>query len=138
MSGYAPFDGLTATAAALAIMLSAIVSLVGSAARRRAVLLGEARTQDLCELTGIMNPRALQDVFGPPDMGRVWRHVTLAEVNAARRPLGRVISDPLVDYACIAVALLSFLSDHVLVELALLIALGVQTLSWIAAARLPR
>ena len=138
MSGYAPFDSLTATAAALAVILSAIVSLVGSAARRRNVELRAATVQDLCELTGITDPRELQDVFGPPDMGRVWRMVTLDDVMAARRPLGRLISDPVIDWACIAAALLSFFSDFVLVELALVAAALAQAGGWIAATRLPR
>lgn len=138
MSGYAPFDGLTAAAAALAIILSAIVSLIGAASRRRNIAMGIAQVQDLCELTGITDPRILQDVFGPPDMGRVWRTVTLADVTRARRPLGHLISDPVVDWACIAVAVASFFSDFWLVELALIFALMAQVASWIAAARLPR
>ncbi|MEO1100597.1 MAG: hypothetical protein AAFW65_02005 [Pseudomonadota bacterium] len=138
MSGYTPFDSLTATAAALAVILSALVSLIGSSARRRNVEMKVASVQDLCELTGITDPRALQDVFGPPDMGRVWRTVSLPDVMAARRPLGRLISDPVVDWACITVAALSFFSSYFLIELALLIAVIAQVGGWIAASRLPR
>ncbi len=138
MSGYTPFDSLTATAAALAVILSALVSLIGASARRRNVEMKVASVQDLCELTGITDPRALQDVFGPPDMGRVWRTVTLPEVMAARRPLGRLISDPLVDWSCISIALLSFFSSHFLVEGGLLVAVIAQAGGWIAATRLPK
>lgn len=138
MSGYAPFDSLTSTAIALAVILSAIVSLIGASTRRRNVALKAAGIQDLCELTGITDPKLLQDVFGPPDMGRVWRHVGMADIRKARRPLGLLISDPRVDWACIAAAGLSFLSDHFLIELALVTAFLSQAAGWIAAARLPR
>ena len=71
-------------------------------------------------------------------MGRVWRHVSLADVKAARRPLGRLISDPVVDWTCIGVAVLSFFTDIFLVELALIIAVIAQIGGWVAASRLPR
>ncbi|MEL6753589.1 MAG: hypothetical protein AAFO57_06155, partial [Pseudomonadota bacterium] len=124
MSGYPPFDGLAATAAALVVIISAIISLVGSSARWRAVSLGVAGPQDLCELTGITDPSQLQDTFGPPDMGRVWRHVTEVEVKAARRPLGHLMSNAGVDWACIGVAAASFFFTHPLMNLALLTALA--------------
>lgn len=138
MSGYGPFDGLTATVAALVVILSAIVSLVGSSARWRAVAHGHARAQDLCELTGITDPRELQDTFGPPEMDRVWRSVTTADVRAARRPLGHLMSNDMVDWACVAIAVLSFLWRHPVVELALMAAFLVQVVSWVLATRLPR
>lgn len=138
MSGYSPFDGLTATVAALVVILSAIVSLVGSSSRWRAVTLGQARAQDLCELTGITDPRELQDTFGPPEMDRVWRSVTEADVRAARRPLGHLMSNDLVDWACVGVAVLSFLWRHPVIEIALVAALVVQVASWVLATRLPR
>jgi len=138
MSGYPPFDGLAETAAALVVILSAIVSLIGSSSRWRAVSLGLAGPQDLCELTGIIDPSQLQDTFGPPDMGRVWRTVTEAEVRAARRPLGHLMSNSAVDWACIGVAVGSFFVSHPLVNLALLTALAAQVSSWVIAARLPK
>lgn len=138
MSGYPPFDGLTATAAALVVIISAIISLVGSSARWRAVQLGMAGPQDLCELTGITDPSKLQDTFGPPDMGRVWRTITEADVRAARRLLGHLMSNAGVDWACIGVAALSFFLSHPLMNLALLTALAAQVSSWVVAARLPR
>lgn len=138
MNGPGFIDGLAATAIALAVILSAIVSLIGASARRRNIDLKAARAQDLCELTGITDPKTLQDVFGPPDMGRVWRHVDLKEVLAARRPLGLLISDPRVDWACMLAALTSFFSSHALVEVTLMLALAAQAAGWIAAARLPR
>ena len=138
MSGYAPFDGLVAVTAAVAVILFAIISLAGTASRRQAVAAGAARTADLCELTGILDPRRLQDVFGPPDMDRVWRRVTLVQVDEARAPLGHVISSDWVDYGCIGAAILSFLSGHPLVQLALLLALAIQIAGVVIVSRLPR
>ncbi|MEO1786476.1 MAG: hypothetical protein AAFR41_05575, partial [Pseudomonadota bacterium] len=103
MAGYAPLDGLAATVAAITTLLLAFVSLAGSSTRRRAVEAGVARMQDLCELTGILDPRDLQDVFGPPDMERVWRHVRMADVDAARRPLGHLISNDAFDGLSMAI-----------------------------------
>ncbi|MEM1105938.1 MAG: hypothetical protein AAGH87_06070 [Pseudomonadota bacterium] len=138
MSGYPPFDGLAATAAALVVILSAIISLVGASTRWRAVRLGAAGPADLCELTGITDPRELQDTFGPPDMGRVWRAVTPADIKAARRPLGHLLSNAGVDWACIAVAAASFFLSGPLMTLALVTALAAQVTSWVITARLPR
>jgi hypothetical protein len=138
MSGYGPFDDFTLTAMALAIILSAIVSLIGTSGRRRSAAMGEASALDLCELTGITDPKDLQETFGPPDMGRIWRHVTLEQVHQARRPLGWVISSNLVDWLCMGVATLSFFYDHVLLSGAVMLALIVQITGWVAASRLPR
>ena len=138
MSGYPPFDGLAATAAALIVILSGIVSLLGTGARRRAVELGQATTLDLCELTGITDPKMLQDVFGPPDMGRVWRGVSMRDIYRARRPLGHLISNELIDWGTMAIAALSFFTRHPLIEAALLASVALQVASWFAAARLPR
>lgn len=138
MSGYGPFDGLALTAAALIVILSAIVSVIGSGARWRMVQLGQARVQDLCELTGITDPSKLQDTFGPPDMGRVWRHVTVAEIKQARVPLGHLMSNETIDWACIAIAVLSFFWRHPVVELFLMSAVILQVASWVVSARLPK
>ncbi len=138
MAGYPPLDGLASTVAALSVILLALVSLAGTAARRQAVEAGAARMQDLCELTGILDPRQLQDVFGPPDMDRVWRHVRMADIAAARRPLGHLISNDAVDGLAIAMAAASFLVRHPLVDIALIAALAAQVTGWLAAARLPR
>jgi len=131
-------DGFTVTAIALAVMLSTLVSLVGSAARRQAVIMAEAGPRDLCELTGILNPKELQDIFGPPNLNRIWQNLTLERVMQERRPLGHVISGQAVDWACMGVAFLAFFSSFVLVEIGLLIALGVQLTGWIYAAKLPK
>ena len=92
---------------AIAVALSAIVSLIGTGARKQAVTEGRARAADLCELTGIMEPRALQDVFGPPTMNGLYQ-TTLKRVSEVRQPMGLLMSEDRLDLACIAIALLSF------------------------------
>lgn len=131
-------EGFTVTAMAMAVMLSALVSLVGSSARRQAVVMAEAGARDLCELTGILNPMELQDIFGPPNLNRIWQNLTLERVMAERRPLGHIISGQAVDWACMTAALLSFFSSFALIEIGLVIALGVQVAGWAYAAKLPK
>ncbi|MEM6900713.1 MAG: hypothetical protein AAF583_13185 [Pseudomonadota bacterium] len=138
MSFTSPIDGLAAVALALAVVLSAIVSLITSSVRRETVRNGEATAQALCELTGILNPKDLQDIFGPPDMGRVWRKVTLPQVMQVRQPLGHIISGQAVDAACIIVAMSSFFVDHIFVGLGLAAAVSIQAVGWIASTRLPK
>ncbi len=138
MSGYGPFDDVTFFAIALAVVLSAIVSLIGTSARKRNIALGQAQAEDLAEMTGIRDPKRLQEAFGPPDMGRVWRSVTLLEVRRARRPGGWLMSSDLVDYACLAVVALSLFLTHPLVSGAVVAALIVQAAGWVVATGLPR
>lgn len=138
MSGYGPFDGLAVTAAAIAVILLSIVSLAGSSTRRRNVEAGQARAQDLCELTGITDPGDLQDVFGPPDMNRTWRHVTLADIARARRPMAHLISNDGLDWACMGVALVGLVLSGPIPQGLVLGALVYQVMGWLAATRLPR
>ena len=138
MSGYGPFDGFTLVAIALAVILSSLVSLIGTSGRKRNIALGEAQIGDLAEMTGIRDPKRLQEVFGPPDMGRVWRTVTLLDVRRARTPQGWLMSSDLVDYACIAVAVLALMVSHKFMPGLLMGALAVQAAGWIVSARLPR
>ena len=138
MSGYGPFDGFTMVAIALAVVLSSLVSLIGTSSRKRNIALGEAQVGDLAEMTGIRDPKRLQEVFGPPDMGRVWRTVTLLDVRRARTPEGWLMSSDLVDYVCIAAAVLALLVPFRLMPGFLLVALGIQVAGWIVSTRLPR
>ena len=138
MSGYGPFDGFTLVAIALAVVLSALVSLIGTSGRKRNIALGEAQVGDLAEMTGIRDPKKLQEAFGPPDMGRVWRSVTLLDVRRARTPEGWLMSSDLVDYACIAAAVTALLVSFRLMPAILLLALGIQVAGWIVSTRLPR
>ena len=121
---------------AFAIMLSAIVSLIGTGARKQAVREGRARASDLCELTGILDPRVLQDLFGPPTMDGFY-HVTLERVKKVRQPLGLIISEDRADIACIIVALATFFTRHPLSDLILMIAAAYQTAGWFISVRLP-
>lgn len=138
MGGYPPYAGFTEFAIALGVVLSAIVSLLGTSSRKRMIASGEARMQDLAEMTGLLDPKDVMAVFGPPDMGRVWRSVTLLDVRRARGPLGWLMSSDLVDYACMAAVVVAMLFDHKLIPLLLLGALAVQTGGWIASTRVPK
>ena len=138
MSLTTSLDGFTVTAMALAVILSALVSLVGSSARRRAVMMAEASARDLCELTGILNPMELQDIFGPPNLSKIWQNLTLQRVLEERRPIGHLMSGQGIDWACIIVALASFFSEYFLVEIGLLVALGVQVAGWVYSTKLPQ
>jgi hypothetical protein len=138
MSGYGPFDGFTLVAIALAVILSSIVSLIGTSARKRNIALGEAQVGDLAEMTGIRDPKRILAVFGPPDMGRVWRSVTLLDVRRARTPEGWLMSSDLVDYACMVAAVLALAVSNRFMPVFLLCALGIQVAGWIVSARLPR
>lgn len=138
MGGYPPYTGFTEFAIALGVILSAIVSLLGTSSRKRMVAMGEARLQDLSEMTGILDPKQLFAIFGPPDMGRVWRNVTLLDIRRARAPAGWIMSSDLVDYGCILVALIGMFFNHSLIPLLLLCALGVQAAGWIVSARVPK
>ncbi len=131
-------DGLTIVAIALAVILSGLVSLVGSSARRQAVSSAKAAARDLSELTGIMDFKELQDIFGPPGLNRTWQTLTLDRVLSERRMEGYLMSSQRLDWLCIAVALLSFFSGFVLIEIGLLVALGAQITGWVYAAKLPR
>ncbi|MFN7180112.1 hypothetical protein [Hyphomonas sp.] len=138
MGGYPPYSGFTEAAMAIAVILSAIVSLIGTSARKRTIALGEARLADLAEMTGILDPRQLLQVFGPPDTGRSWPSVNLLDVRRARTPLGWLMSSDLVDYACILGALAGLWLSHWTAPLALLVATGIQLAGWIASARVPK
>ena len=125
MGGYPPYTGFTEFAIALGVILSAIVSLLGTSSRKRMVALGEARLQDLSEMTGILDSKQLFAVFGPPDMGRIWRNVTLHDIRQARAPAGWLMSSDLVDYACVLAALAAMAFNYPFIPLLLLGALGV-------------
>ncbi|MEZ5987269.1 MAG: hypothetical protein R3B94_15080 [Hyphomonas sp.] len=68
----------------------------------------------------------------------VWRSVTLLDVRRARTPEGWLMSSDLVDYACIAAAVLALLVPFRLMPGFLLVALGIQVAGWIVSTRLPR
>lgn len=138
MGGYPPYAGFTEFALALGVILSAIVSLLGTSSRKRRIALGEASVADLAEMTGILDPKRLLAVFGPPGMGRTWPSVTLLDVRRARSPAGWLMSSDLVDYACAVGALIALNVDHKLMPLVLITALVVQISGWVVASRVPK
>lgn len=139
MIGSALYNDLATTVSAIGVIVSVIISLVLRSARRLAVEEQRASAQDLCELTGIDDPGELQDTFGPPTMHtRSWQSVTLADVERERRPLAFLIANDWLDYACLAVAVLSFFWRGPVVYLFLWTAVAAQAAGWIISARLPR
>lgn len=139
MIGSGQYDDLATTVSAIGIILSVLISLVLRSARRLAVEEQRASSQDLCELTGIDDPGELQDTFGPPALQtRLWHNVTLEDVERERRPLAYLIANDWLDYACGAIALISFFWREPLVYLFLWAAIAAQVGGWVASARLPR
>ncbi|WP_018148779.1 hypothetical protein [Henriciella marina] len=138
MGGVPGFDGIAFVATVIAILLSAIASLLGTMTRKQQVDNGVVDAALLCELTGIQDPRILQDVFGPPTMNRMWQGLTLSDITSERRFPGYLISDDRVDWACIAVALVSFFWQHPLMDGLVITAAIVQIAGWALAYQLPR
>lgn len=124
------------TLIAMAVILSAIVSIIGTGARRQAVEEHRARAADLCELTGILDPRVLQDVFGPPTMNGIY-FTDLARVKQVRTKLSFLISDDRLDMACMAIATLVFFLKYPLLDLLLIMAATYQLVGWFISFRLP-
>ena len=135
--GFGSIEALTEVAAAIAVILSALVSLIGTSGRENTVRMGQARMAELCELTGILEPKMLQDVFGPPTMNGVWPTVTLERIAKARTPAGYLLSDSRVDYACIAAAIAALATNHWITNVLLAVAVGVQAAGWVISSRLP-
>ncbi len=131
-------EGITLFGVAIATILMAIASLLGTMTRRQQVELGLVDTQVLCELTGITDPRDLQDVFGPPAMNRVWHGLSMADIEKRRRPAGFLISDDRIDWICIGVAVLAFFWRNPIADGLLIVAALAQVSGWVIASRLPR
>ena len=139
MIGSALYNDLATTVSAIGVILSVLVALVLRSARRLAVEEQRASSQDLCELTGIDEPGELQDAFGPPELQtRLWRSVTLEDVERERRPIAFLIANDWLDYICAGVAIASFFWRGPLVYLFLWGAVAIQVSGWIISARLPR
>ena len=138
MTGIPGFDGLPLFATIIAVILSAIASLLGTMTRKQQVEMGMVDTAALCELTGITDPRDLQDVFGPPAMNRVWHGLKLPMILKERRLAGHLISNDRVDQACIAIAVIAVFWRHPIVEGLLVLAACVQIAGWALAYKLPK
>lgn len=131
-------SGLTTLVIALAVGLSAMIRLIQGMQLRQRVSLGMTGVRELAELSGILDPRDLQDAFGPPDMNRVWTQVTLASIEKRRQLQGILMSDSNLHRASIIVGAVAIGLDHWSTELLLLLAALAQASAWISALRLPR
>ena len=129
--------GPTDIVIAIAVILSAVVSLIGTSARKQAVADGRATIADLCELSGVLEPRILQDLFGPPTLDGVY-HISLADIRRRRTKLALLISEDWLDLACILVAVASFFISHPLADLFLMMAGAYQIAGWVISMRLPQ
>ena len=132
------FSGLTLISLALAVMISAVIRLIQSGQLRQRVQFGQTGVRELAELTGITDARDLQDVFGPPGMNRIWGQVSLATIDARKRLQGYLMSDPRLHGFSMIAALAALLIGHWSTQLALLVAVVIQSGAWISATRLPR
>ncbi|GAB5458514.1 MAG: hypothetical protein Hens3KO_15440 [Henriciella sp.] len=131
-------SGLSLYVTALAIMLSAMIRLIQSGQLRARVDAGFTGVRELAELSGIRDARELQDVFGPPGMERIWRQVTVAQIERKRRLPGYLMSDPRLHWTCIGIGFLAFLTGHWSIQLGLILAALAQLGGWISAAQLPK
>ena len=131
-------EGLSLFGVAIATMLMAIASLLGTMTLKQVVELGHVDARILCNLTGITDPRELQDVFGPPAMNRVWHGLTLADIARERRPAGYLVSDDRVDWISIGVAFLALFWRHPVADLLLIVAAVSQIAGWVIASKLPK
>lgn len=130
--------GFSLVAISLAVLLSAFVSLIQTMQLRQRVSAKMTSVRELAELSGVTDPRDLQDVFGPPGMDRIWRQVGLAEIDRAKRLPGYLMSDNRVDWACMAAALIAMVTGHWLAQIALVLAALTQLGGWMAASQLPK
>lgn len=131
-------SGLTLISIALAVMLSALIRLIQSGQLRQRVQFGQTGIRELAELSGITDPRDLQDVFGPPGMNRIWTQVTLARIDERKRLAGYLMSDHRLHSFSIAAGLAALIISHWGAQLLLIIAVIIQTGAWMSAMRLPR
>ena len=131
-------SGLTTLVLALAVGLSALIRLIQTMQLKQRVSVGLTGVRELAELSGILDPRDLQDAFGPPDMRRVWSQVTLASIERRRRLPGYLMSDTNVHRASMVIGVVAVGLHHWTTELLLLCAALAQAGAWISALRLPR
>jgi len=131
-------SGFSLIAVALAVMMSALIRMISAMQLRQRVEAGMTGVRELAELSGVTDPRDLQDVFGPPGMDRTWKHVTLATIEGKKRLPGYLMSDARVHWACMAVGVLAFFLGHWSVQLALILAAMAQIGGWMSAFNLPK
>ena len=136
-------DGFAIAAGAITVILSAIVRLIRTDAAWKAVDEGYAGVDHVRDLTGIFEPRALQDVFGPPTMeGGIYK-VERAQILSARRWTGWLMGDLKLDMACIVIGVIALIwtpynALRILLHMLLLGAVIYQVGGWLAATGLMR
>jgi len=130
--------GLSLISVALAVMMSALIRLISAMQLRQRVDAGYTGVRELAELSGITDPRDLQDVFGPPGMERIWKHVTMAQIDDKKRLAGYLMSDSRLHWASIAIGITAFIIGHWTVQLLLIGAALAQIGGWISATQLPK
>ena len=81
--------GITQAMGATAILLSVVVRAIRSGASWQAIDDGVATQEHLRDVTGILNPETLQDIFGPPRLEDGVFRVTRAEVLRERTGMRR-------------------------------------------------
>jgi len=131
-------SGLSLIAVALAVMMSALIRLISTMQLRQRVEAGYTGVRELAELSGITDPRDLQDVFGPPGMERIWKHVTMAQIDDKKRLAGYLMSDSRIHWASIAIGFTAFIFGHWTVQILLILAALAQIGGWISATQLPK
>ncbi len=130
--------GLSLIAVALAVMMSALIRLISAMQLRQRVEAGYTGVRELAELSGITDARDLQDVFGPPGMERIWKHVTMAQIDDKKRLAGYLMSDSRIHWTSIAIGIIAFIIGHWTVQLLLIGAALAQIGGWISATQLPK
>ena len=97
--------GITQAMGATAILLSVVVRAIRSGASWQAIDDGVATQEHLRDVTGILNPETLQDIFGPPRLEDGVFRVTRAEVLRQRTGIGYLLGDRWLDGASAVVAI---------------------------------
>lgn len=134
----APFYGLTLYAIALATLLSAFIRFIQSSQLRQRVEWQMTGVRELAELSGITDPRDLQDAFGPPGMDRIWRHITLPQIEQRKLFIGYLMSDARVQIFSMGAAVLALILQNWVTQIVLIAAALAQAGAWISATRLPK
>jgi hypothetical protein len=134
--------GFTATAAALAILLSVIVRWIRSGISWQAVEDGTATADVLADITGITDFEKLQEVFGPPRLADGVFPVTRQEVMRQRTGLGYLIGDRWLDGGSALISAVSLLpvwpmwQSSFWLSTLLTFAFAYQICGWLASTRL--
>ncbi|MEM8615470.1 MAG: hypothetical protein AAGF20_00900 [Pseudomonadota bacterium] len=138
MTAMTIISGLPLIAIALATLLSALIRTIQTTQLHQRVRYGLTSWRELSELSGIADPRDLQDVFGPPSLDRVWQTVKLPDIQARRRLAGYLMSDLRLHGACALCAVMALPVSHWSTQLLVCVAALAQAGGWLSASQLPR